>query len=216
MALASYCETSSGKLDLFNLWCDSSRCWDAVKVEAERKTMLKNRSKKGFEAIQGKVLKERLTAEKFAQIVASRKSTGVYYEDDDFPGDDDDSRLTIRNDFVILHTFTFIYCENLSLFPFEFPLHFVPFPLTYAFTKETWFFMRSATKFIREDSTSEALKLSAKAQCDAAMKEALTDPEQGILKAGLLPQVDTACPNGAKQLLGAITQAHMWDVGMAW
>ena len=70
-------------------------------MEVQRKTMLKNRAKKGFEAVQGKVLKERLTPEKFTAVVAARKSTGMYYEDDDFPGDDDDSCLTIRNDFVI-------------------------------------------------------------------------------------------------------------------
>ena len=91
MALASCCETSSGKVDLFNLWLDSNRCWDTVEVEVERKVMLKNRAKKGFEAIQGKVLKTRLTPEKYEAVVASRKTTGMYYEDDDFPGDDDDS-----------------------------------------------------------------------------------------------------------------------------
>ena len=103
----------------------------------------------------------------------------------------------------------------LTFVPFGFPFGLIPFPLPFAFAKETWFFMRSATKFIREDSTSESLKINAQAKCDDAMREALTDPEQGILKAGLLPHVDTAVPAGAKQLLGAMTQAHMWDVGMA-
>ena len=90
VSLASYCETSSGKLDLFNLWCDSDRDWDAVKLESERRTELKNKTKKGFEAIQGKVLREKLTAAKFAQLVASRRASGMFYEDEDFPGDEDE------------------------------------------------------------------------------------------------------------------------------
>lgn len=123
-----------------------------------------------------------------------------------------ESQFTMFLFFLVHPAPTFIYCKNLSLFRFGF-LRFIPFPFTFAFAKETWFFMRSATKFIREDSTSEALKLTAKSKCDSAMKEALTDGEHGILKAGLLPQIDTAAPAGAKQLLGAISQAHMWLEG---
>ncbi len=90
VALASYCETSSGKLDLFNLWCDSDRDWDSVKLEVERRAELKNTTKKGFEAIQGKELRQKLTPEKFTQLVASRRASGMFYEDEDFPGDEDE------------------------------------------------------------------------------------------------------------------------------
>ena len=90
VSLASYCETSSGKVDLFNLWCDSSRDWDSVKVEVERRTELRNKTKKGFEAVQGKVLRQKLTESKFSQLVASRRASGMFYEDEDFPGDEDE------------------------------------------------------------------------------------------------------------------------------
>ena len=71
--------------------------------------------------------------------------------------------------------------------------------------------MRTGTKFIREDSTSEALSLKAKSSVDPTLLGILTDSENGILKSGLLPQIDTSTPSGTKNLLGAITQAGLWD-----
>ena len=56
----------------------------------ERRTELRNKTKKGFEAVQGKVLRQKLTESKFSQLVASRRASGMFYEDEDFPGDEDE------------------------------------------------------------------------------------------------------------------------------
>ena len=66
--------------------------------------------------------------------------------------------------------------------------------------------MRTGTKFIREDTTSEALALKAKSSVDPTLRAVLTHSENGILKSGLLPQIDTSTAQGTKNLLGQITQ----------
>lgn len=59
-------------------------------MEVERVQKQRNESSRGWVAEQGKVLKTRYTAEKWEQVKASRKKAGLYYECEDFPGDDDD------------------------------------------------------------------------------------------------------------------------------
>ena len=71
--------------------------------------------------------------------------------------------------------------------------------------------MRTGTKFIRADTTSESLALNAKSSVDPALRDALTDTEHGILKSGLLPQIDTSTSSGTKNLLGSISQAGLWN-----
>jgi hypothetical protein len=44
---------------------------------------------------------ERLTPEKFEKLVSSRKASGMYYEDEDFPNDDDDPCLNLF-DFIVI------------------------------------------------------------------------------------------------------------------
>lgn len=74
--------------------------------------------------------------------------------------------------------------------------------------------MRTGDKYTREDQTREKLQIEAKAKVDAPLREALTDPESGILRAGLLPQVNCASSAGAKQLLASITEAlDLGDLG---
>ena len=59
----------------------------------ERRNTMRNQSVKGYEAVQGKELRKRFAdnPEKFDRLIAQRKSTGMFYQDEDFPGDDDDS-----------------------------------------------------------------------------------------------------------------------------
>lgn len=90
VSLSSYTESNSSKLDLFNMWCDANRNWDEVKLQVQRKVEATNRAKRGWEAVQGKVLKDRLAPEKFDKLIASRKAFGMFYEDEDFPNDVDD------------------------------------------------------------------------------------------------------------------------------
>ena len=69
--------------------------------------------------------------------------------------------------------------------------------------------MREGQKFERQDETNEKLQLAAKAEVDPSLLAALTDEDSGILKAGLLPQVDCASASGTKELLNSISQAGM-------
>ena len=72
--------------------------------------------------------------------------------------------------------------------------------------------MRSAQKFQRKDETIESLKLKGETSVDESLLGALVDQESGILKAGLLPQLDAASSSGSKELLNRITQAWVWEI----
>ena len=81
------------------MWMDSGKDWAETTMTLERKNKLKNQSVKGYEAIQGKELRKRFADDsaKFDRLVAQRKLTGMYYEDDDFPNDDDESWHLLRS-----------------------------------------------------------------------------------------------------------------------
>ena len=83
----------SSKQELFSLWLDHNKDWGACSLEIERRQEQQNVAKRGWQAVQGKVLKSRYSPEKWQHILASRKAAGLFYEDEDFPGDDDDSWL---------------------------------------------------------------------------------------------------------------------------
>ena len=53
----------------------------------------RNTTTKGWEAVQGKTLKGKYSEAKFQQIVKSRRESGLFYEDEDFPNDDDETWL---------------------------------------------------------------------------------------------------------------------------
>ena len=89
--LSEYATTSQNKVELFNMWLDAKRDWNECSLQLERKMQRKNEGVKGWEAIQGRVLRERYSPEKFQALITSRKSAGLWYPDDDFPDDDDDS-----------------------------------------------------------------------------------------------------------------------------
>ena len=50
-----------------------------------------NTASRGWEAQQGKTLKTMYSETKYASLIAARKSAGLWYEDEDFPGDDDET-----------------------------------------------------------------------------------------------------------------------------
>ena len=83
---------TSSKQELFSLWLDQGKDWSACSLEVERRQEQQNVAKRGWQAVQGKVLKTRYSPEKWDQVLKSRKAAGLYYEDEDFPGDDDESR----------------------------------------------------------------------------------------------------------------------------
>ena len=88
IAISEYAVTHANKLELFNMWMDSGKSWDKCEVLLERKMEKKNEGTKGWQAIQGKVLAEQLQHDKWIKIRDSRKASGMWYPDDDFPDDD--------------------------------------------------------------------------------------------------------------------------------
>lgn len=86
---------ATNKTELFNLWLDSGKKWDQVELKVKRSVENRNKATKGWQAVQGKELRAKFSAEKFDKIVQTRKANGMYYEDEDFPGDDDESHLNI-------------------------------------------------------------------------------------------------------------------------
>ncbi len=89
LALADYLQ--SNKTDLFNFWMDSDKDWKKVELKVQRSVENENTSTKGWEAVQGKILRQKFTEEKFQKLITARKASGLWYEDDDFPADDDES-----------------------------------------------------------------------------------------------------------------------------
>ena len=83
----------SNKVELFNLWLDNEKDWDTTKIQVERIQSQSNEAKKGWYSIQGKELKQKYSPEKAKSIIASRVQNSLYYDCDDFPGDEDDTRL---------------------------------------------------------------------------------------------------------------------------
>lgn len=84
---------NSQKVELFNMWLDSGKDWNRTQLLVERQSEMRNQSIKGWTAVQGKALKQQYGDDeaKFQTIVAKRKASGLYYEDEDFPGDDLDT-----------------------------------------------------------------------------------------------------------------------------
>ena len=73
--------------------------------------------------------------------------------------------------------------------------------------KERWYYMRSSQKFTQKDTCIDTLKLSSKSDIDHELRNALIDPDIGILKPGCMPTVQTANAAGSKMLLDAISKA---------
>lgn len=55
--LSDYCRNN--KTELFNMWLDSNKSWEEVKLKVSRKVEGTNSTKKGWEAVQGKELRKR-------------------------------------------------------------------------------------------------------------------------------------------------------------
>ena len=89
--LSSYYANS--KVELFNFWLNSSKNWDACQLLVKRSTENKNSNLRGWEAVQGKTLRDRYSQDKFDRIVKARQDAGLFYEDEDFPGDVDETWL---------------------------------------------------------------------------------------------------------------------------
>lgn len=91
---------NSAKTDLFNMWLDSGKCWTKTSMMVERANEAKNKSTKGWEAIQGRDLRAKYSEEKFNKLVQLRKEQGLYYEDPDFEGDLDEPQQHLEKPFL--------------------------------------------------------------------------------------------------------------------
>ena len=81
----------SNKVELFNVWLDSEKSWDAVKLHVDRVYAQVNQSTRGYISVKGRDLKKQYGEEKGQQLMDTRKASGWWYADDDFPTDPDDS-----------------------------------------------------------------------------------------------------------------------------
>ena len=78
------------KQDLFSSWLDCGQSWDKVLLDVERKQETLNLSRSEMTAVKAKDIKKTMSKEKFDKLWASRKSSGLYYIDKDFPDDEED------------------------------------------------------------------------------------------------------------------------------
>jgi hypothetical protein len=79
-------------LELFNIWMNTGCSWDSCCLEVERLQTTKNQTIRGWRAVQGKELRPKYTEDKFNKLISARRDAGLFYEDQDFPGDIDESR----------------------------------------------------------------------------------------------------------------------------
>ena len=81
--------------------------------------------------------------------------------------------------------------------------------------KECWYFVKDGQRFVREEETSESAKITANTSLDPALRAAVTDAEDGLLRPGALPQLSIASAAGNKALLDAVEKAGL-GLGKAW
>lgn len=86
---------------------------------------------------------------------------------------------------------------------------------TFARYKECWYFVKDGQRFVREEETSESAKITANTSLDPALRAAVTDAEDGLLRPGALPQLSIASAAGNKALLDAVEKAGL-GLGKAW
>ena len=79
------------KNDLFGLWLDCEEDWDACVIEVERSQESSSLSRKQWTAVQVKELRKTMPEAKLIELVAKRKEAGLYYNDDDWPEDGEES-----------------------------------------------------------------------------------------------------------------------------
>lgn len=99
----------SNRIDCFNMWLDCDKNWDKVQLEVERLHAQETEAKQGVIAVQGKTIKQTHSSEKATAIIAARKTTGMWYESEDFPGDEDE---TWFGKHIYIHAFSRFGCPK--------------------------------------------------------------------------------------------------------
>ncbi|CAK9096979.1 Uncharacterized protein SCF082_LOCUS45505 [Durusdinium trenchii] len=75
------------KADLFGLWLDHEGDWDKVVVEVDRLQSTTNLNRKQWTAIQAKDLQKSMPEDRFKELIKKRQEQGLYYADEDWPED---------------------------------------------------------------------------------------------------------------------------------
>lgn len=93
--VSEYAQNAANKTCLFGMWLDSGKDWNQCSLTLERTLKQKNESEKGWCAVQGRELKKKYEGnpKKYQKLVESRKKSGLWYPDDDFPDDDEEPRF---------------------------------------------------------------------------------------------------------------------------
>ena len=82
------------KQDLFQTWMECGKSWDKVAMKVDRSVTQKNRSLSGWIAKQVKTLKEDYNdPDKLQKLLKNRIDSGLFYNDADFPDDENDPFL---------------------------------------------------------------------------------------------------------------------------
>ena len=81
----------SNGIELFNIWLDCDKSWDRTSLEVQRIQTHTNEAKKGWHSVQGKTLKQQYNPEKAQAIFSQRVKDGLFYDCEDFPGDEDET-----------------------------------------------------------------------------------------------------------------------------
>ena len=82
-----------------------------------------------------------------------------------------------------------------------------PLPTTKQITrKDCWFYMRQGQKLEHENTVAESTTLKGAASVDGDLLKAITS-DDGFMRAGAMPTVQTASKAGCKTLLDAVSKA---------
>lgn len=101
----------NNRTDCFNIWLDSDKNWDSVKLHVDRLHAAQTKSKRGFIAIQGKDLKKTHTEQKALAIISARKASGMWYASEDFEDDDDEPRYEYMYVFIFFWSLVHFDCQ---------------------------------------------------------------------------------------------------------
>lgn len=69
--------------------------------------------------------------------------------------------------------------------------------------------MKKAQEFTREDVTEEGTKLTASLDVNPELRDAITNPDGGLMTAGALPALTISSTAGNKTLLDAVEKARV-------
>lgn len=67
--------------------------------------------------------------------------------------------------------------------------------------------MRASTTFSQKEVMTDEMRLKATAKVDAGLMEALIDKDEGLMRPGALPKLDTSTAGANKQLMETLTKA---------